>query len=384
MKLLKQLNHNVATSPPNPLNEEGAGGAVGGGAVAGMAMPLFSTLVQRSKPVQHVAVQQPKPTKKSKKKKRLGLAEAYKSLSEQDEVTPSPDMNNSKTNQQHFDNSEVIARLKGLEKQEEVDHRDTVSFGLEDENGGVVRVSVKSEQAADFEKALQSILTDREEDTDEPPEIAEVLFKLKDHFDIIDVKWPEIVEDEEQQLDLDGTEGSPEETGEPTGMEGDMDLDVGVDSGVDNNNGQVTDLLQQVIDMMKADAEARKAEAHAREAEAKTKQADAIVAQTMSRVKQEEQYLDMETHQKAQKEQDREAKRLAQLAKWKHDMSQSSTTDTDISTPIVPNRDVAPEEEERSYRRPAPSAAQLPRRAATVRGRVAPHDIAQFIIGRVK
>lgn len=384
MKLLKQFKDNAALASRKPLNEEGAGGAVGAGGVAGMAMPLFATLVQHNKPSKKITVGKVDYGQKKPKKKGLGLAEAYRVLSEEDPMS-APNMNDSKSQQRNFDSAEVIAKLKGLERKEETDHRDTVSFGLEDDEGGVVRVTVKQEQAEDFEKALQSLMVDRDDEDGEIPEIAEILFKLKDHFDIIDVQMPEVSEDEEQEMDLDaGGEPGMDMGGEP-GMEGDMDLDGAAAPGGDT--GQVTDLLTQVIDMMKADAEARKAEAHAREAEAKTKQADAIVAQTMSRVKQEEQYLDMESHQKAQKEQDKEAKRLAQLAKWKSDMSRGGDGSEDEfqpDAPLQPNRDAAPEEEERSYRRPASHPAQQPRRAATVRGRVAPHDIAQFIIGRVK
>jgi hypothetical protein len=386
MKLLKQFKDNAAALSRKPLNEEGAGGGVGAGGVAGMAMPLFATLVQHNRPKKKISVGKVDYGQKKPKKKGLGLAEAYRVLSEQDDAASSPNMGDSQSSQRNFDNTEVIAKLKGLERKEETDQRDTVSFGLEDDEGGVVRVTVKQEQAEDFERALQSLMVDREDEDGEIPEIAEVLFKLKDHFDIVDVKWPEVVEDEEQQLDLEGGEGEPGMgmDGEP-GMDGEMGLDAEMPPAGDT--GQVTDLLTQVIDMMKADAEARKAEARAREAEAKTKEAGAIVAQTMARVKQEEQYLDMESQQKAQKEQDKEAKRLAQLAKWKSDMSQSDggmEDDFAPDAPLKPNREVAPEDEERAFHRPQSTPSQQPRRAATVRGRVAPHDIAQFIIGRVK
>lgn len=382
MKLIKQLNTAAQTS--TTISEDAAGGASGAGAVAGMSMPLFSTLVRRSTAATAPVAKSPlqglvKKDEKKSKKKGMGLAEAYRALSE-DEATAAPDMMGAKTNQRNFDSTEVIAKLKGLEAKNQVDKRDTVSFGLEDDDGGVVRVAVKSEQAEEFEKALQTMMVDRDDDEGEIPEIAEVLFRLKDHFDIIDVVWPDVVEDEEEPMELDAADPNAEEM--PMDDMGDVPPE-GADTG------QVQDLLTQVIDMMKADAEARKAEALAREAEAKTKQADAIVAQTMARVKQEEQYLDMESHQKAEKEQSREAKRLAQLAKWKHSMSQggsSSDSDDGFSddTPIQPRREGAPEEEEATYRKPAMTRAQPQSKPNTVRGRVAPHDIAQFIIGRVK
>lgn len=371
MKLIKQLNSNIKQTL---IREDATGGASAAGDVAGFAMPLFSKLVQRNKPKKKVAVVQSRLA--PKKKTELGLAEAAKSLRE---FEGDENMAGSQKAQDNFDSAEVIAKLKSLENKEKIDQRDTVAFGLEDEDGNTVRVTIRQEQAQDFERALQGMMASQE--VDEPvPEIAEILFKMKDQFDIVDVQWPNIAEDEEEDFSLEGSEGSPE---------GDMGMPPEGDMGMPpegGDTGQVTDLLTQVIDMMKADAEARKAEARAREAEAKTKEADAIVAQSMARVKQEEQYLDMDSYNKAKKEEEREAKRLAQLARWKHDMAGDST-DSDpepINQPLVPNPNAAPEEEETSMRRPAPLRAQPARRAPTIRGRVAPHDIAQFIIGRVK
>lgn len=384
MKLIKQLNDNAKRTVA-----EDAGGAVGGGDVACAAMPLFSQLVKRGKPKKEVV--SPPPVV-AKKPAGLGLAEAFKALKEfEGDESAAGDQ----TPQDNFDTSEVIAKLKGLEQKEKVDQRDTVTFGLEDDENNLVRVTVRSEQAEDFERALQSLMAAREEEDDQVPEIAEVLFKLKDQFDIVDVQWPDVVEDEEEDMTLQGGDAEGMDAG---GAEGDMDPNAeGDDLGgmeppaAGGDTGQVTDLLTQVIDMMKADAEARKAEARAREAEAKTKEADALVAQSMARVKQEEQYLDMDSYNKAKKDEDKEAKRLAQLAKWKHDMGRDRGGDgreMDIDSadaPLVPNPDeVGIEQEERTYSRPAPVRAQPARRSSVVRGRVAPHDIAQFIIGRVK
>lgn len=395
MKLLKQLNDNAKAHIAEDM------GAVGAGAVSAMAMPLFATLVKSNKPSKKVKVVDSPLVALTKKKPTLGIAEAFKSMNEGDDFsagTPAAGADSG------FDNSEVMARLKGLEQKEKVDNRDTVSFGLEDDNGGVVRVVIKNDQAQDFERALQSLMANQEAD-EEQMEIAEILFKLKDQFDIVDVKWPEVVEDEEEDVALAGGDsGQPGEDGaDPTGGEqqGDpsLDDDMGGDMGAPaGNTDQTADLLTQVIDMMKADAEARKAEARAREAEAKGKEADSLVAQTMARVKQEEQYLDMDSYNKAKKEETREAKRLAQLAKWKHDMTrdqQGGGDDDDenfdpASMPLVPNRDAAPEEEERSYvRRPAVTPrVQTPTQPKRVlpapKKRVHPHDIAEFIIGRVK
>ena len=146
------------------------------------------------------------------------------------------------------------------------------------------------------------------------------------------------------------------------------------------DTGKVEDLLTQVIDMMKADADARKAEAQAREAEAKTKQANAAREQAMARVKQEEQFLDMDEYNKNQKAKEKEAKRLAQLAKWKHDM------DNNEELPAQePQYDFVPgEEEEELFSRPQPSKPQTSNKTNIVRGRISPSDIAKFIVSRAR
>lgn len=404
MKLIKTINNN--TTEKAALKEDAAGGAVGSGAVAMCAMPLFASMVKRTAPKVKVIKWS---TKKKAKKPSIGLKEAFNKLYEfagetggmSTNMDGSPIKGNASNS---FDPTSVIAKLKGLENKERQDHRNTVSFGLEDENGGIVRVTVSSEQAEDFEKSLQAFLADQEREEDAVPEIAEVLFKLKDRFDIVDVQWPEVQEDEEEEVGLDGQT--------PDGAEGAGDMELGGDqadpamdpaappAGADE--GQVKDLLVQVIDMMKADAEARKAEARAREEEAKSKQADNVVKQTMNKVKQEEQFLDMETYNKARKEEEREAKRLAQLAKWKHDMAKDEgiTDDDDFGGDDVESAITAPapddaqavppraprEEEERSTLRrpPAVKAQPATKPAKVIRGRVHPHDIASFILSRVK
>ena len=73
------------------------------------------------------------------------------------------------------------------------------------------------------------------------PEIAEILFKLKDHFDIIDVDWPNIEEDEEEKQELEAPEDklSLEEPANKEASEikaGDVDVD------------DAKSLLQQVVD----------------------------------------------------------------------------------------------------------------------------------------
>lgn len=333
--------------------EDAAGGAVCAGDVASVAAPLMASTFKRAvpptEPVKVIKIGKKAP----KQKKRKGLRETfYAALGE--EAPAQTD--------------EVVAKLKSLENRESVDNRDTVTFGLEDDGGKIVRVTVRADQAENFERALQSAMSD--DPTQPRVEIAELLFDLKDEYDIVDVDWPEIEEDEEESQQLKQPAADSAEVPPDADSMGDSEPDI-PDVGADSTEASTKDLLTQVIDMMRADADARKADARAREAEAREREAEAASRQAMARVKQEEQLLDMETYNKAKKEEDREAKRLAQLAKWKHDVDAEHgiTDEPDFSS--MPTTMSGEENEERT-------------RKSTVTKRVHPHDIANFILKRVK
>lgn len=234
-----------------------------------------------------------------------------------------------------FDAADVISKLEAAEKKEKLD-RDTVSFGLKDDDGDIVQVYVPKDQSEEFEYALSHMLANSDFNSDKENssmEIAEVLFKLKDRFNIIDVDWGEIPEDEEQEQQ---TLAGGEEGGEE-GAEGENPIDQaaaenndeegaeGMEAGGEETNAgfggdeeQAKSALDSVIDMMKADAKARKAEADARAAEARAKEAEWTAIATSNKVKQEEKILDIESHEKQEKQQEKEAKRLAQLARYQH------------------------------------------------------------------
>ena len=94
----------------------------------------------------------------------------------------------------YYDEQDVISKLKDAEKQAE--HRDnTTGFVLEDEEGGIVKVYVKNEEAQNFETSLAAMMNDS---ANSDAEIAEILFELRKKFTIVDVEWPTIEEDEEE------------------------------------------------------------------------------------------------------------------------------------------------------------------------------------------
>jgi len=323
MSLLKQFNN---STKPAGINENDATSA---GDVAGSRGLLFNAPKSLIKRLTNDFTTD--YNKKSKPKNSL-LARFNSKVHEGVEDTDAG-----------FDQSEVISKLKGLETKEKTDTRDIATLGIEDDDGQVVRVSVRNDQASEFEKALQSAIADAGEDED-AKEIAEVLYKLKDHFDIVDVEWPEVQEDEEegdeQFGDEQGAPGTDELSDlESTGDEGNDLGDMG-DAGAEpaSDGGDVGGIWLMPIDMMKADAAARKADAEARIADAKAREQELGAKTALAKIKQEEQFLDMDDYTKRQKEQDKEAKRLAQLAKWKRDMGAEGNTDaTDDSDMGMPD-----------------------------------------------
>lgn len=308
------------------LNESAAGGATGASAIAAFPGSLMSNGKKRAMKQAHRIDSMSKHIKNRNAMKWRIIGEMV------DDST--------------FDAEDVMSKLNAAEKKARND-RDTTPFGLEDDQGNIVKVYVRTEQADEFETALSAMLSGQDEDGDEqstPMEIAEVLFQLKDKFDIVDVEWPEIegdveeeqeVGDEGEGMDLgaegEGDLGGAEGEGMDLGAEGEgMDLgaegDLGAEEPAMEPEGGAESALQQVIDMMKADAEARKAESEARAKEAEARTAEANASAAASKVKQEEDVLDMEAYNKQQKEEEEESKRLAKLAKWKHDQASKAET----------------------------------------------------------
>jgi len=336
------------------MNEEAAAGATAAHSIAGAHGGLGSE-PDGSEPSEKLPRARPLWNVKKKKKKKKPMKESLlRQLTLHEEDDPS------------FDQADVISKLKAAEKSADID-QNTTAFGLEDENGNIVKVFVPTDQAEDFEAALGRELArvgEDDEETDEPvstAEIAEVLFLLKDQFEIVDVQWGDIPEDEEVEQ---GMEGSGE--GEDLGAEGEgedlgdeeMDDEMTADDGMGEEEDAKT-ALTQVIDMMKADSAAKQAEAEADKAKAEAESAKYAAQASAAKVKQEEEILDMEAYNKAQSDADKEAKTLAQLAKYKHDLSSDEVEgemeddlgadDMEVDAEVDVDVDVEDEEQTRSF-----------------------------------
>jgi len=252
-----------------------------------------------------------------------------------------------------FDASDVLSKIDSAQKKETLND-DTTAFGLEDDEGNLVKVYVQNDQAEDFESKLAAMLAgelENDEQENTAPEIAEVLYKLKDEFDIVDVEWPGIVTDEEEEQEVAGAGGGEmpagggqEAGGMPAGDDGAApgDGEIGDDLGLEDAEGEddlgldgegdmeadegAKSALQDVIDVMKANAEAQLADAEARTAEARAKEAEYTSQAASSRVKREEQVYDMETAEKEQKDMKKYAEQQSKLARFQYNNDQDMET----------------------------------------------------------
>lgn len=311
MSLLKELIKEMASS-----------GATGADSIANVPGSLFGGGI--------VDVKKAKKRQKHLLKRVMNIKPSMKRLKESLGVD---------LGRTDFDAADVVSRIDAAAKKAEK-NEDTVPFGLEDEDGNIVKVYVRSDQADDFEKRLSALLSgedSNEDDENSAMEIAEVLFDLKDEFDIVDVEWPQIEGDKEEEQEVvtdeeppagEDTMQEPEqgeeggEVGDMTDLEGEGGEQLGEPSMSDEETAKSA--LDKVIDMMKADAEAKKAEAEAREAEARAKEAEYAAQAAAAKIRREEQILDMETAEKEKAEQEKEAKQLAKLAKYQYQKAQDA------------------------------------------------------------
>ena len=282
------------------IKEEAASGSISSGAIAGTGGHEGVADLRREK------------KKKQKEKKDMIMR---KLINEADK----------------FDDADVVSKLKTAEREADLD-KNTVAFGLEDASGNIIKVYVDKQDAKEFEEALESEMYDYNKSDSKKnttKEIGEILFSLKDNFNIVNIEWPVLPEDEEisnQELTDSG-----DSKGElpPTNDEGD-DLST-PPLAPQEDEKEAKSVLQQVIDVMKADAKAKEAEANARAAEAKAKENEAIMKTAEAKVKQEEKMLDVDDYYKQKSEEEKEAKRISKLAKYQHDLKKEKEPEMEVS-----------------------------------------------------
>lgn len=117
-----------------------------------------------------------------------------------------------------------------LDKAHELnDEVDTVTFGMEMDDGSVVKVYVNATQADAFEKALGELLGEEDD-------VEEVIDQLANNFDIVDVEWPDGAQDQTGDA-LVAVDQNNEITGDSTEPTEDGQIDSEKDAnGVDQVN----------------------------------------------------------------------------------------------------------------------------------------------------
>lgn len=312
MSLLKNINKSI--------KEDAVGGSTGAGSIASFTGGMF-----------------PGGYINGKVKKKHKVDPIFRTLRAVNEAVNA-------SSKKEFDPQDVDSKMDSAEKRSQMTKNVSV-FGIEDELGKVIKVYVNKDQADAFEKELAAMMY-KSEDAEEPLDVAEVIYELGKKFDIVDADWGDsVVGDEEQEevppagaanaqggaggaptANADGTPAEPGAEGEAEpGAEGGEDMAATDElGGADTGEATAASALQQVIDMMKADAEAKKAEANARKAEADARTAEAGARASHHKVRQEEEVLDMEAHNDSKDEEKKETKRLAQLARYRHDKAREA------------------------------------------------------------
>lgn len=278
-----------------------------------------------------------------------------------------------------FEMTDVVSRLKGAE---DMGHAGgTITYGVEDDDGNIMKVTVAAEQAEEFEARLSQELAEildynknamsidgvdsnRETSKSQSKNIsmAELLFNLRREYDIIDVEFPTIPVDgiynadkvsyktpETGDPDFASEEGAGDDMddgmgmGDAPGAEGGEEDDMGLDDsalddelsddesedfpdvGIEDETSEQS-VLSKVIDMMKADAEAKIAQANAEAEKAKAAQAEYQAKAATATVQQQEELMRMEAKMEEQKKKEKEAKKLADLAKFRVSQTSESST----------------------------------------------------------
>jgi len=103
---------------------------------------------------------------------------------------------------------QIYSKLGSIRNQGRMEDNDAVTYGVEDDDGNLMKITVKADQSEKFEVALAQELGELENykmtgrgGYGREVSIAEVLYNLKQEFDIITVEFPEIPSDKVYNAD---------------------------------------------------------------------------------------------------------------------------------------------------------------------------------------
>jgi hypothetical protein len=99
-----------------------------------------------------------------------------------------------------LDVNDIVSRLKASDVATTGNDIGVVSYGVEDDKGNVMRITVRSDQAKEFEETIARQLADNKDNKKnginlQGNSLAEILYNLRDRFEIITVEFPQIPTD---------------------------------------------------------------------------------------------------------------------------------------------------------------------------------------------
>lgn len=255
--------------------------------------------------------------------------------------------------------NDVNNKINNARKQRDISDttgaRNTSTFGLQDAQGNIVRVTVNRAEAVEFEASLNSILSA----TENPKEIAEIIYILRTDFNILNVDWAApITEDDEIpykkaiiEKPTEGNEGDTpfdlddmgkldsndelDKTADPTSIEepaGDISLDLGGDDkkdkelgspASDDNNppialqSQTVNLLQQVIELLKKETDSRAAEAELQRAKTQVELDKLTVDQQKREIERQIELAQVEEFEDREKDQSKHDRLVQRIARYR-------------------------------------------------------------------
>lgn len=248
-----------------------------------------------------------------------------------------------------IDINDVVSKLKSLDPNNGVND-DTVTYGVEDDEGNIMKIVVRASQSKSFESRLAqelSLVDDKnkvhmdifndeninEKTTTKNTSMAELLYNLMDEFDVVDVSFPTIPTDVVYNADkaTTGVSSSVQKTNTPEEAGGaEIDDEIIQDDEILQDDDSVEafeeepvsvdptkDILNQVLDMLKAQSKAMQAQAEAEAEKAKALQAEFSVKSASLNSSQQEEMARMESTIDAQKQKEKDARKMAEYAKIK-------------------------------------------------------------------
>jgi len=252
---------------------------------------------------------------------------------------------------------QIYSKLGGVQNQSRMHEDNTQTYGVEDDDGNLMKITIRGDQQDEFESALAQELAEVEEykmtgrsGHGGNVSMAEVLYNLKQNFDIVNVEFPEIPKDKIYNADkvsepdeLDTLESQPNAPSDDESIDGeegfddgqsaegedeelnDVDFgdeeseeegeeDLGTDFGSEDDEES---MLKNIVNMLSSEAEARRAQYEAEAEKSRALQAKYSMKAAQEEMENQEELARMEQEMKQQKEKEKEAKKLSDLAKFK-------------------------------------------------------------------